>query len=113
MRKLLAIMTIFLWCSISSAAEIQFGWNAATGGTNPPTGYKIYYGTVSNTYTNSVDMGLVLSGVVPSLTLGVTYYFAVVAYNGDGESSKSVEVSAVPTTLGVFPKAYSGTSYPR
>lgn len=70
-----------------------------TDGT-PPTdlvGYKIYYGPKSGNYTNTLDVGKVTTSVVNNLTNGITYYFAVTAYNSARvESSFSNEVSKTP-----------------
>ena len=60
-------------------------------------GYKIYYGTVSRTYTNSITINNpgITTYVVENLPSG-TYYFAVTAFNNLGiESNKSNEVRKV------------------
>ncbi len=59
-------------------------------------GYKIHYGTESQTYTAdiSVDNPTVTTYLVSTLPAG-KYFFAVTAYNSVGvESSPSDEVSA-------------------
>ena len=57
-------------------------------------GYKIYYGTSSGVYTNTIDVGNVLTYQIQSLADGVTYYFNVTAYNtGLLESAYATEVS--------------------
>jgi hypothetical protein len=57
-------------------------------------GYKVYVGTVSGAYNGSIDVGNVTNYIVPNLTAGSTYYFAVTDYNSSGiESSFSNEVS--------------------
>ena len=63
------------------------------------TGYKIYYGTASRTYTNILDIGLPdpvdgrIHGTVTALTPGETYYFAATAYDSTGaESDYSDEI---------------------
>jgi len=56
-------------------------------------GYKIYYGCSSRHYTNYVDVGNSTSHTVSGLQRGLTYYFAITAYNTDGyESYYSNEV---------------------
>ena len=58
------------------------------------TGYKVYYGVVSQTYTNAIDVGNVTEVTISNLTEGVTYYFSVTAYIVLGiESPFSNEVS--------------------
>lgn len=59
-------------------------------------GYKIYYGTASRNYTNTIqiDSPAITTYVVENLTPG-TYYFAATAFNADGiESRFSGEASA-------------------
>lgn len=68
-------------------------------------GYKVKYGTSSKSYTNFVDAGLSTNQVLPNLTEGTRYYFAVVAYDAarvegvpSPEASGSVlAMSGVPT----------------
>ena len=56
-------------------------------------GYKLYYGTASGNYTNAIDVGNQVTYTVTGLNPGVTYYFAVTAYNTSGfESDYSNEV---------------------
>jgi Fibronectin type III domain len=58
------------------------------------TGYNIYYGAASHTYTNMVNVGNATSATVSGLVGGVTYYFAATAHDGLGqESGFSDEVS--------------------
>ncbi|MEK6598397.1 MAG: Ig-like domain-containing protein, partial [Gemmatimonadota bacterium] len=58
------------------------------------TGYRIYYGVASRTYTNIVDVGGATSVTISNLVEGVTYYFAATAYNVLGmESDYSGEIS--------------------
>jgi len=56
-------------------------------------GYKIYYGLASGAYTNVIDVGNTTNYQIKGLDSG-TYYFAVTAYDTDGnESGYSNEVS--------------------
>ncbi len=62
------------------------------------SGYRVYYGTVSGVYQQSagqgINVGNVTSYVLPALTGGVQYYFAVRAYDASGvESAYSNEAS--------------------
>lgn len=60
------------------------------------TGFKIYYGTSSGSYSNVTDVGNVTSYTVANLSTG-TYYFAVTAYDTAGvESAYSNEVVLTP-----------------
>jgi hypothetical protein len=82
-----------------AAPAVSLQWAAPTENSDgtPLTdlkGYKIHYGTESQTYTGSisVDNPTVTTYLVDSLPAG-TYYFAVTAYNSSGaESSLSDEV---------------------
>lgn len=60
-------------------------------------GYRLYYGTESGLYQNSIDLGLTTRYSLSQVPLpgGKTYYFAVTAYNAAGESGFSNEVTAV------------------
>lgn len=53
---------------------------------DPVAGYRVYYGTASRTYVNSIDTGNVTSVSVSNLGKG-TFYFAVTAYNNQGIES--------------------------
>jgi hypothetical protein len=62
-------------------------------------GYKVYFGTVSRVYGPPIDVGNQTNYTVIGLDYGVKYYFAVTAYDFDGnESGYSSEVSK---TIGV------------
>jgi fibronectin type 3 domain-containing protein len=57
-------------------------------------GYRLYVGTQSGDYETSVDIGPASAYRYQGLQPGVTYFFAVSAYDRNGlESSKSNEVA--------------------
>ena len=57
-------------------------------------GYHLYYGTASGNYTSSIILGNVATATVSGLSYGVTYYFALTAYDTNGlESDFSNEAS--------------------
>ena len=62
------------------------------------TGYRVYYGTESGTYTSTLDIvDNLMTASVSGLLSGATYYFAVTAVNADGlESDYSNEASYIP-----------------
>ena len=67
-------------------------WNANTE--SNLAGYKLYSGTASGVYGTPTTVGLVTTTTVATLVSGVTYYFALTAFNTAGqESGKSNEVS--------------------
>lgn len=83
--------------------QVSLTWDAATDDKGVQ-GYSVYTGlksveTSGGTYTlGSTDAGDTSSYVMNHLTNGVTYYFAVKAYDADGNESAaySKEVSATP-----------------
>lgn len=76
------------------AGSVVATWNANS---EPDlAGYKLFYGTASRTYTDSIDVGNVTEQEVSDLTDGVKYFFAVAAYDSSGnQSGYSQEVSKV------------------
>jgi fibronectin type 3 domain-containing protein len=74
------------------AAQVTLTWDAVTDAT--VTGYKIYYGTASRNYTNSIDVKKVTTYAVNGLQDNTTYYFAATVYNAaKAESGFSNEVT--------------------
>lgn len=74
----------------------QYGLTLAWDANPAPeiASYRVYYGTESGNYTNSVVAGNTTTATVSGLSSGVTYYFAITAVDGDGlESDFSNEVS--------------------
>jgi len=56
-------------------------------------GYRIYYGIVSRSYDNAIDVGNTETCIVTGLIPGATYYFAATAYNtSELESDYSNEI---------------------
>lgn len=79
--------------------SVALTWNPSTN--SNVTGYNVYYGVASNTYTNMTHYGNVTNTTISGLAAGVTYYFAATAYDSTGDQSGySKEASyAVPTTF--------------
>lgn len=50
-------------------------------------GYRIYYGTVSQNYTNVVTVGNVTNAAITGLADGTTYYFAATTTDAFGDES--------------------------
>jgi List-Bact-rpt repeat protein len=96
---LLLSYIVFMHAVTAFAGTVTLHWDAPTTNTDgtPLTdlaGYIIYYGPTSGNYTNSLDVGNVMTSVVNNLTDGLTNYFTVIAYNSAGvESSFSNEVN--------------------
>ena len=98
----LAASVLLGWLSAARAASsVSLGWDAGPNST--PAGYRLYYGTSSGSYSQTVDVGSANTATVANLVAGTTYYFAVTEYDASGvESPTSGEVSfavaaAVPT----------------
>ena len=74
--------------------SVSLAWDSSPD-TNV-TGYVVYSGNASGTYSSRVDVGTNTSTTVASLAEGSTYYFVVTAYNADGiESGPSNEVDFI------------------
>jgi len=69
-------------------------------------GYKLFWGTASRTYTDSVTLGRVNSCRISGLQNGTRYYATISAFDSLGhEGGRAPERSAVP---GIVPAAPSG-----
>jgi hypothetical protein len=78
------------------AGQVSLAWDASTAPT--VTGYYLYYGVASRTYTSQIDVGNQTGSTVSNLTAGQTYFFAVKAYDAArNESPFSNEVSGTIT----------------
>jgi len=97
--SLLSISARFpAWGALPAPAHtVTLAWNSSPSGSI--AGYRLYYGTSTHVYTNLVDTGGTTTATVP-LNSGVTYFFAVTAYDAIGlESEFSTEVSyTVPSS---------------
>jgi hypothetical protein len=85
--------------TVPAGQSVTLAWNPSPD-TNV-TGYNVYYGVASDTYTNMINAGDVTNVTIYGLVAGVTYYFAATAYDDLGqESAYSGEVSySVPEGL--------------
>ena len=94
MRKILtAIILSLIFFTPAGAAHLDLAWNPNT---EPDlAGYRIYYGTASREYVDSIDVGNTTTYGLDGLLEGVTYYIALTAYDTTGnESGFSDEVSS-------------------
>ncbi len=90
---LLLCFIIFLSGHNVSAGEAVLTWKAPTVNADGTTltdlaGYKIHYGTASQNYSQSVDVGNDTNYQFNSLDDGFIYYFAVTAYDTSGNESE-------------------------
>jgi hypothetical protein len=82
----------------TGTSTVTLAWDAVAS----VSGYKLYAGTDTGSYSIIQDVGLQTTGAVtvPTPTTATTFYFAVTAYAGDPvqESAYSNEVTAVLPT---------------
>jgi hypothetical protein len=64
---------------------LTLAWNPGSG--SAIAGYRLYEGAACRTYTNVIDVGNVTTKTVTGLVGGATYFFAVTAYNTNGQES--------------------------
>lgn len=87
------VLALALTFVASSAHSVTLAWDPEGG----IAGYRVYQGTNSRAYTQAMDAGTNTQAGVTGLINGVTYFFAVTAYNSAGlESDFSTEVSYTP-----------------
>lgn len=96
MKKLFVILFVLLTYT-AYAGDVKLKWTKTTS--TAATGYKVYYGTASRTYTTIIPIGNVDTYTVQGLADG-TYFFAVTARDDLGnESGFSNEVSKTIRTI--------------
>jgi hypothetical protein len=86
-RKVGATLAL-LFCfsfSVQALQSVFLAWNPSED--SSVTGYTLYYGTNSGDYSNQIDAGTNTAVDVTGLVEGQTNYFAVSAYNSQGEES--------------------------
>jgi Putative Ig domain/Fibronectin type III domain len=91
------VLCLGLCASARAQGQITLGWDASPD-TNV-AGYLVQYGTSSGVYSLQVDGGTNVVDIITDLTEGATYYFVVIAYDGNGvQSVPSGEISYnIPT----------------
>ncbi len=125
-RKIIyASLALFLFILLNAAGALAgtatLSWTAPTTNSDGSplsdlSGYKVYYGTTSGSYTQTTDVGNVTTYEVTGLTEGSTYYFVTTAYDTSGnESTYSGEVSKSitdnpPVITGVYSDSLTTSS---
>ncbi len=98
-RVILALISVLLWASPSLAAinNCTLAWTARTEA--DLSGYRVRWGTVSGTYTNSATLGRVTTVTCSSIgiTVAGTYYFVVQAF--DTSNNFAVNSNQISLTL--------------
>lgn len=103
MKKIFVGLIIsIIFSSQVYAVDVRLAWDANT---DPAVmGYKLYYGLESRTYSPAIDAGNVTEIKINDLPDGKNAYFAVTAYDQDGnESAFSTELityTIVPSISG-------------
>jgi hypothetical protein len=93
------VLVILVLAQMASGAVVRISWAGNTE--SDLDGYKVYYGITSHQYLSSLDVGNSTNANISNLGEGRTYYFAVTAYDINGnESSYSQEVQvAIPEVI--------------
>ncbi len=87
------IMLTILYAQLAHASTVNISW--LSNSDNDLAGYRVYYGTGTRNYQHYIDVGALTNAAIDGLSEGVTYYFAVTAYDASGnESAYSAEVQA-------------------
>jgi hypothetical protein len=82
--------------SASGQPSVTLAWNPVTNA--GITGYSVYYGTASRSYSARMDAGSATQAKVSGLAAGVKYFFTVTSYTSRGvESDYSAETTFTPT----------------
>jgi hypothetical protein len=83
---LLSCMISLVACPALASSSVPLAWDPSADPT--VVGYKIYYGTASQNYTSSIDVGNVTNATVALSADGTTYYFAATTYDVSGQESE-------------------------
>jgi hypothetical protein len=97
LKKIALLVGLYvLTAATADARIITLGWDASPEAT--VIGYKVHYGTQPDGLSTIVDVGNVVTWQVD--LSGPQYYFAVLAYDADGnESPLSLEVGDTPNVF--------------
>jgi hypothetical protein len=94
------------------AAVVTLAWDLSS---SPNIGgYRLYSGTTSGVYSQTIEVGYATSILVSNLVTGKTYFFVVTAYDTTGvESAPSNEVSYLPPPTTSPPQMVSPAPKPK
>jgi hypothetical protein len=102
-------MVMMVFMASCTAAPLAFAltlnlqWEEPAG--VEAKGYKLHYGHEHGDYTTTIDVGRATTHTLEDLEDGQDYFIAVTAYDDDGESWPSQEVSYIPAIHNRQPKA--------
>jgi hypothetical protein len=115
MKTLCLIGLLLAWClpvfgqsqgPTNNPASVTLAWDLESA-TNHVAFYKVYWGSATATYTNSLSASTNLSLTISNLTRGSTYYFAATATGTNGlESAYSTELSWTAPTPPLPPTTF-------
>ena len=86
------IFLLFFLLTLSAtgfSAQISLAWSPNTE--SNLGGYRLYYGTSSGNYSQTISVGLSTNYTVTNLTEGETYYFALTAVSAEGLDFSSLD----------------------
>ena len=93
-NALLTFLFLQFTLPVLASRSIVLGWDRSADPT--VAGYSVYCGTNSGQYTLRVDASNQTAAKLTNLQEGITYYFAITAYDTNGvESALSPEVSFI------------------
>lgn len=86
---------VVIFCSLSLAGDVRFGWDAYT---DTATGFKLYCGRTANVAVSPANLQATITptSVITFTKTGMatgTWYCAMTAYDANTESVKSNEIS--------------------
>jgi hypothetical protein len=93
------MLSVLALAGPAQAGEAVLSWDPPTANEDgtplrDPVGYKVYYGTASGRFTQTLDAGTATTYTVSGLAEKTTYYFVTTAYDPQGnESTYSNQVS--------------------
>jgi len=88
---------------ISEDGKVAFRWKANS---EPDlAGYKLYIGTTPGVYSSVVELGMVTRFELTRLIRGMTYYFALTAYNTENAESAFTQELAYQVPLPIVTNA--------
>ncbi len=102
-KQTLRFLSFFALATPALAGSVTLAWNPNSE--SDIAGYRVHYGTAADPYSELVDLAATTTSI-SSLEKGVTYTFAVTAYNTSGaESAYSEPVSYTVGSTDVIPPA--------
>jgi hypothetical protein len=93
---LVILASLVLFAQYAHCGSVTLAWDPNSPSENI-AGYKLYYGTESGYYTGVIDIANGTLRKVSKLAKGYHYYFAVTAYNQEGQESDFSEELTVNT----------------